>query len=178
MSDPMTTSSHTADETAGHVSLGITLNIVVAGEAVFEAALSRPMELGRQRMDEAGPYSLVSLDDSDRLVIAELGESTVSRRHVALEPLSNHCIRVKNLSSVNTIWIDSRKPLATHATCEVNLPTLLTLSNVDLAILVYASPGQDESLQSLAQPTVFPGVELAAGKRLVPSSDSCRSLGG
>ena len=42
----------------------------------------------------------------------------------------------------------------------MNLPVLLTLSNVDLAILVYASPGQDESLQSLAQPTAFPGAEL------------------
>jgi adenylate cyclase len=138
----------------------MTLNVVVAGEAVFSAELTRPMELGRQRMDEAGPYSLVTRENADRLVIAELGESTISRRHVALEPLSSCRIRVRNLSSVNTIWIDTRTPLATHAVCEVNLPVLLTLSNVDLAILVYASPGQDENLQSLAQPTVFPGADL------------------
>ena len=116
----------------------------------------------------------MSLEHADRLVIAELGESTISRRHVALEPLSNRRVRVKNLSSVNTIWIDSRKPLATHAACEVNLPVLLTLSNVDLAILVYSSPGQDESLQSLAQPTVFPGDWSCGGKTPRSSSDACR----
>jgi adenylate cyclase len=157
VSDASNTSPHSSDETSGSASLGITLNIVVAGDAVYSAELSRPVELGRQRMAEPGPYSLVPLEHTDRLVIAELGASMISRRQVALRPLSSHRIRVENLSSVNTLWIDSRKPLAAHATCEVNLPVLLTLNNVDLAILIYSSPAADEDLHSLAQPTVFPG---------------------
>ena len=112
--------------------------------------LRRPLELGRQRMGEAGPYAHVALEDSDRVIIAELSESTISRRHVAVEPVGAEQVRVSNLSAVNTIWIDSSKPLETNTQCEYDLPVFLTLSNADLAILVYRSPDQKDGLQSLA----------------------------
>ena len=155
----MSSSTQAAGSSPSHASYGITLTILIAGEAVYSTDLTRPVELGRQRMDEAGPYSLISLDDHDRIVIAELSESTISRRHVSVEPVSAEQVRVENLSSVNTIWIDSSKPLATRTKSELNLPVFLTLGNVDLAILVYASPDRDDGLQSLAQPTALPGAE-------------------
>ncbi|MHB8971510.1 MAG: adenylate/guanylate cyclase domain-containing protein [Pirellulaceae bacterium] len=156
----MSSSTRASIETSGNRSYGATLSIVVAGEVVFTAELSRPMELGRQRLDEVGPYSLVKLDKSDRVVIAALGEATISRRHVSLEPLSPQRIRVQNLSSVNDLWIDSAKPLVPEAACELKLPVFLTLSNVDLTIRVYASPDQDDVLRSLADPTAMPGAGL------------------
>lgn len=185
MSDTSNTYPHGSDETAGRVSLGITLNVVVAGNAVYSAELARSLELGRQRMAEPGPYSLVGSERGDRLVIAGLGASTISRRQLFVEPLSNRRVRVKNLSAVNTIWVDSRTPLAAHAVAEVNLPVLLTVGSGDLAIVIYASPGQDEGLHSLAQPTVFPGIqphgaEAASFRQVVRASggmdDSCALL--
>ncbi len=140
-------------------SAGITLTVLVSGEVVYSMELRRPLELGRQRMGEAGPYAHVALEDSDRVIIAELSESTISRRHVAVEPVGAEQVRVSNLSAVNTIWIDSSKPLETNTQCEYDLPVFLTLSNADLAILVYRSPDQKDGLQSLALPTAIPGTE-------------------
>lgn len=121
--------------------------------------MTRALELGRQRMGEAAPYSHIALDDLDRVIIAELSESTISRRHVAVEPVSTERVRVSNLSAVNTIWIDSSKPLETNGTGEFDLPVFLTLGNADLAILIYPSPEPSDGLQSLAVPTAIPGVE-------------------
>jgi len=43
VSDTSNTYPHGSDETAGRVSLGITLNVVVAGNAVYSAELARSL---------------------------------------------------------------------------------------------------------------------------------------
>ena len=135
------------------------LNILVAGETVYSMELTRPLELGRQRMGEAGPYAHIALEESDRVIIAELSESTISRRHVAVAPISSHSVCISNLSGVNTIWIDSSRTLETNAQCECELPVFLTLGSADLAILIYPSPDPSDGLQSLAVPTALPGAQ-------------------
>jgi len=158
----LTPSTQAAAKLPDNQAFGITLTILVAGEAVFSTELNRPLELGRQRMDEASPYTQIGMGNRDRVVIAELSESTISRRHISLEPLSADRVRVTNLSSVNTVWIDSSKPLATESHCELKLPVFLTLANVDRAIFLYPTPDEDEGLQSLAQPTALPGRDYPA----------------
>lgn len=121
------------------------------------------MELGRQRLGEPAPYARVALADFDRVIIAELSESTVSRRHVSVQPLPTGRVRIANLSSVNAVWIDSSHPLEVNAANEFELPVLLTLGSVDLAILIYPPAGASEPLLSLAMPTVFPGADRGRG---------------
>jgi adenylate cyclase len=131
--------------------------VLVGGETVFSTEVTRRLELGRQRVDEAGPYAKMGQDDCDRVVIAELSESTISRRHVAVQPLGPDRVSISNLSTVNTIWIDSTKPLETGCDGEFPLPAFLTLGSADLAVLVYPSPEPCDGLQSLAAPTAIPG---------------------
>ncbi len=135
------------------------LTVLVSGESVFSMELTRELELGRQRMGEPGPYTHIALDDVDRVIIAELSESTISRRHVSIHPVASLRIRVANVSAVNTVWIDSSKALETNSECECDLPVFLTLGNADLAILVHPSPDPNDGLQSLALPTAIPGAE-------------------
>lgn len=155
----MNSSTQVFGATPEQTPAGITLTVLVSGEAVFSIELTRSLELGRQRVEEAGPFTHLAQEDHDRVIIAELSESTISRRHVSVEPISADRVRVANLSAVNTIWIDSVKPIETNSAGEFDLPVFLTLGNAELAILVYPSPDQSDGLQSLAAPTALPGVE-------------------
>src|SRR5262249_34348923 len=67
----------------------------------FETELTAPVELGRQRDDEPGPFSVRTEGDRvPRVVIAWNPEvADFSREHVQLRPLSGGRVRVTNLST-------------------------------------------------------------------------------
>lgn len=139
------------------------MSVWSGGQTVFARGLARPVELGRQRVGEPGAYTLLESSDGDRLIVADLGESTISRRHVRVTPLSARRVRITNLSAVNTIWLDTSRPLAPQADAETDAPVTLTLGNADLTVVISVSLGQDEGLQSLAHPAAIPGVESVQG---------------
>jgi adenylate cyclase len=150
-------STDTSDSQRQNHSSGVTLAVLVDGQTVFSMQSTRTVELGRQRLGEPGPFAHVALEECDRLIIAELTEATVSRRHVGVQPLGSQRVRLANLSQVNTVWIDSSQPLETNAQDAFDIPVFLTLGNAGLAVLIQPATDQDQGLQSLSQPTAVPG---------------------
>ncbi len=157
--DPPLTSSTQIQGGADQQPRGMTLSVLVNGQAQVSVDVTRPLELGRQRVGEEGPFARIELPEGDRVVIAELSEATISRRHVAVQPAGADRVQVQNLSSVNSIWIDSARPLEAGQADEFELPVFITLGAAELAVLIYPAPEQDAGLQSLAAPTALPGGE-------------------
>ncbi len=86
------------------------LRIYYRGKLVHTTLLTGPLELGRQRPGEASPFERTQGKNSERLIVAPLTETTVSRHHAFLLPEGDDQVRVTNLSRVNpVIFKDNRK---------------------------------------------------------------------
>lgn len=129
---------------------------------VFTTPLAGHLEFGRQKPDEAEPYHLSA--DGNRVVLARVGEVTVSRRHVGLDLLAPDCVLVTNLSAVNTILESTGGAMSPGEQREVSLPATITLGGInergenekrDLNL----EPVLPQSFEfaSLAYPTARPG---------------------
>ncbi|MBW3595900.1 MAG: hypothetical protein KY475_01340 [Planctomycetes bacterium] len=86
------------------------IRIYYRSQLAHTALLTGPVELGRQRQGEAPPFSFTSSQRGDRLIVAPLEETSVSRHHARLAPEGEDRIRVTNLSNVNPIvFADGRR---------------------------------------------------------------------
>ena len=79
----------------------VLVNLYVQTQLVFETELLSRLVLGRQRKNELAPYLRIG----NRIIIAKLKESAISREHVSLENVSGGEVRITNLSRVNTLMI-------------------------------------------------------------------------
>lgn len=89
------------------------LRVYYRGELVHTTLLSGPLELGRQKQGEPAPFAVTPGRYGDRLVVAPLPETSVSRRHAFLEPEGEDRVRVTNLSNVNPIVLANERRLQT-----------------------------------------------------------------
>src|SRR5438132_272394 len=97
-------------------------------QPVYQEEFDGPVELGRQRKQEEGPYVHKRLESGHwRLVIARSDEDSVSREHALLEPLAANRIRLKNLSTTRPIILPDQTPLQPEASCELSLPAVLSI---------------------------------------------------
>lgn len=110
------------------------LRIYHQGALFHTAALTGPLELGRQMQGEAGPFALTHGRDELRLVIAPLEETTVSRRHAYVSPQEMGGLRVHNLSGVNPILFSGGRRLETGQSESFSLPLDMCLGAMFLRI--------------------------------------------
>jgi adenylate cyclase len=134
-------------------------------QLVYSGESTGIVELGRQTDDSEQAYSQEQESGCLRIVIAQLNEDSVSRRHALLEPLPDGRVRVKNVSAKLPIGLPDGGRLKIRESCEVCLPTLLTFGNKTVRIQG-ADEGEPEQLQVLAEATHAPGQVAGASFKL------------
>lgn len=148
----------------------LTVNIYVNTQKVYSTELSETLRLGRQRTDEAGPYARVE----DRVIIARLEDSDISREHVYLELLPGGEACIKNLSGVNTIVVGTDDQVEPGGRRTVRVPTLVTVADRVIQ-LESNSAGQPEALESFLHQTTPPGRQSDSATHLVEALAARRS---
>jgi adenylate cyclase len=124
----------------------------------YTTQLDRPLELGRQRSDEPAPFCRISGEECDRLVIAAINESYISRRQLRMEPAGVGAVKVTNLSSKGQLALNSSERLAPGEMRQVSLPVLLAVAGK--AVRVEFAQSDHLNLRSLPQPTLAPGLSM------------------
>lgn len=122
-----------------------------------EVDLAGPLEIGRQRAGEAGPYQLLPAGDNApaRLIIAQQHDKDdVSRRHLTLTPLPDGRVRVSNHSQA-PLDCGDRDPLQPRADADLQPPFTLTLAGRTLSVQP-ADSGDLHGVHSLDEPTRGP----------------------
>jgi hypothetical protein len=92
-------------------------------------ALWLPMEIGRQRPGEPGPYQRLRARGKDRLIIARLEETQISRSHVGVELAGGKKLRVINRSASSDVWIDPDGRLDPGEHRRLDRPILLIIGD-------------------------------------------------
>jgi phosphoribosyl 1,2-cyclic phosphodiesterase len=113
----------------------LTLRVVEDGQAVFETALSAPLELGRQLPDEPGPYVLLPGAGSVRLVFARAEESHYSRQHLLLRPLPDGRVGVVNRGQMPLEVLGSSGSIFAGDTIDLVPPFTLVLGARTFAVV-------------------------------------------
>ena len=127
---------------------------------ILTSELNSPLELGRQRPDEPAPpcrRTQPGLSEA-RIIVARLEETTVSRSHARLEPLTGGDVRITNLSHQGPIRLEPNAVLGPGESLAVQPPCLFRLG--DKTIRLETAPTEDLHLAGLAQPTLPPGQSL------------------
>ncbi len=129
------------------------VNVYEKTRLVFESELSGELLIGRQRQDEPAPYRRIG----NRLIVARLPESSVSRDHVRLECTPRGEVEITNLSGVNTIIIGTSNRLDPGQVCTVRPPTLIMLGERVIELEAADSRAHPDALESLPYETLPPG---------------------
>src|SRR5262245_29061060 len=115
----------------------------------------RTIELGRREPIEPPPFARLKRDDGDRIVIADLAETSVSRKHLRLELLPDGQFRIFNQSAKNSVVLAGGRRLAPGEQCLLRPPITCELGNKVVQLKVRAV--EEPLLQSLRQPALVPG---------------------
>ncbi|MCB9937233.1 MAG: adenylate/guanylate cyclase domain-containing protein [Planctomycetaceae bacterium] len=131
----------------------MTVNIYLRKQLVCSAELTSTLELGRQRPNEPPPYGRMA----NRLTIAHLDESDISRSHLQLELQPGGRLRIVNRSQVNPVVLGTDEQINPGEHREVKPPALISLGDRVIQIepqLATESPGP---LDSFVHQTIPPG---------------------
>jgi adenylate cyclase len=144
----------------------MTLSLVVYHQErqVYSTRFDAPLEIGRQQQGEPEPYCQVSTDDGIRVVLASLGESSLSRQQVRIEPATDGNVHVVNLSAAVPIATDNAGPIEPNGYRDLAPPFVLAVGDRSLRV----EEAQQEQLQlvSLADATMAPGRHRPPSTRL------------
>ena len=121
-----------------------TINVLDQRYQVFSTTVSGPIELGRQRQGEPEPYCQRSTSDGHRLILAALRETTVSRQHVLLEPLTDGKIRIKNCSARGRVTVEFHGQLKPGDTCTAEFPVSVKVARKRILHLESTPPDDAE----------------------------------
>ena len=111
-------SESTESTASGTVTLGIYEN----HRQVANFELGRTTEIGRRQVNEPAPYEKITLAECDRVIVAELAETAVSRKHLTFELLPTGTVTVTNDSSKNSVPILGNIRLAPGEKLTLELP--------------------------------------------------------
>lgn len=131
----------------------LTVNIYLLKKQVCSADFDAELELGRQRPSEPEPYARLG----NRLTIARLEESDVSRSHLLLERLDEGRVRVSNRSTVNPVVLGTDETLEPGEQRDMTLPTLVSLGERVIQIEQSRSVQPLGALDSFSHQTIAPG---------------------
>ena len=131
-------------------------------EADYEGVL----ELGRQINDRERVFEPTVLGpDRIRLVIAEMGEDTISRRQAEVRALPGSRVEVRNISTQAVLYLGDRRTLPPGQSTVEFLNVAIRVGHHRL-IRIDAVDPDDDSLQSLPEATLAPGSSLQSRSRL------------
>jgi adenylate cyclase len=133
----------------------VTVSVFVLRNRVFSTTLNDCLEFGRQQKDEPAAYARVPGADGDRVVIANLDEVTVSRRHLRMKRVADDKVQLENLSDKSVVSLAAGRVLNPKETCVLDLPGLCQIGGK--TVHLQAAFVDDMPLQSLRQPTLRPG---------------------
>jgi adenylate cyclase len=128
----------------------VTVNIYIQTKLEYTTTLSDRLELGRQRVDEVGPFTRVD----DRVIIAKLEQSDISRQHVLLA-LTDDGVRITNCSKVNPLFVGTDDRIQPDSFRDVQVPALLVLGDKVVQLEPVQQPADD--LGSFIHRTTAPG---------------------
>src|SRR5688572_27475553 len=89
----------------------MTVSVYSLRNKVFSTALTGSLEFGRQQSGEPTAYARVAGTDCDRVIIANLEEVTVSRRHLRITRLGDEKIQIQNRSDKNVVPLTAGRVL-------------------------------------------------------------------
>lgn len=147
----------------------------------FQTEIAGTIELGRQRKDEPGPYSIESTAEGTRIVVAELTETSVSRQQVRAESRPDGNFVITNLGTNGPLslkparmldpgqsWVcvnTARIQLGSRLACIEMVPVITDAEEID---------AEEEGVLSLAAATIVPGARfgfdssILAGMKTAP----------
>lgn len=115
----------------------------------------RATELGRREPNEPGPFARMDRGTSDRIILAELDEKSVSRKHLYVELNDDRSICLTNQSSKNTLALGGGVRLEPGERKSFDLPVTCEIGRK--VVRLEAAPVEELNLQSLREPTLAPG---------------------
>lgn len=123
---------------------------------VYWGEFTEPVEFGRQRVNEEGPYAERRLESGRwRVVVARSDEQTLSREHVLAEALPGERLRLRNLREKLSIRLADGSTLEPRGERELPLPYRLPVGR---RVLGFELPGEEpSSFQTLAHVAIPPG---------------------
>jgi len=120
---------------------------------VYEADLTGCAEIGRQRTTLEPLPSHSRQPDGWRVVVANMGDMSISRRHLEVAPLTEGRFLLCNRSTTLPVSVANAKLLKPGEMHEVKLPIVLQLGKKTLRL----SPVEDDPIQCLPKATLAPG---------------------
>ncbi|MCF7962587.1 MAG: GAF domain-containing protein [Pirellula sp.] len=144
-------SESTESTASGTVTLGIYEN----HRQVANFELGRTTEIGRRQVNEPAPYEKITLAECDRVIVAELAETAVSRKHLTFELLPTGTVTVTNDSSKNSVPILGNIRLAPGEKLTLELPIACEIGN--RVVRVYMTPREELQFLTLNAATHAPG---------------------
>lgn len=118
-------------------------------------ALSGPAELGRREPSEPPPFGRVTRSGGDRLIIADLTETSVSRKHLHVAASGEGKVRLRNESSKAYVVLADGSRLSAGESVEVDLPAACEVGNK--VVRLDWRQLDESNLQSLSARTMAPG---------------------
>jgi adenylate cyclase len=139
---------------------GHTVRILEQDEPVCEVPLDGPLELGRQRAGEPGPYQLLPSGEAGpaRLVIApQHDKDNISRQHLSVAPLPDGRVRVSNHSKADLDCAEAASgKIPAGAAVELEPPFTLALPARRIRV-EHGDSADEHGVHSLDQHTHGPG---------------------
>ena len=132
--------------------------------------LKRAAELGRREPTEPMPYVMIPGQSIDRMIIADLPETSVSRKHVRIEPIGDGLVSLTNISAKSSVVLQNGQRIMPSEQLEVELPMACELG-AKTAYLEW-HPLDDNALHSLSDPARAPGQSSIRSKLRGSQPDS------
>lgn len=124
------------------------------GRRLYAAQFNGPLELGRQQSPEEALFQTTAVAEGQRVAVAQLDGSLVSRRHLLIEPTAEDRVRISNLTAKNAIRLRDGV-VGPGSQRELFLPCSFHAGDLEIRVAPLVSTASD--LHSLMQPAVAPG---------------------
>jgi adenylate cyclase len=140
----------------------VTLKVYDGTRLIATLPVWRTTSLGRREPSEPPPFARVKREGSDRIVIADLTETSISRKHLRAELQTDGSVRLVNESAKNSIALAGGGRLAPGQECVLKLPVTCELGSK--VVQFETRVAEEPLLQSLRQPALVPGQSSTRAK--------------
>ncbi|MFM7845210.1 MAG: adenylate/guanylate cyclase domain-containing protein [Planctomycetota bacterium] len=134
--------------------------------------ITRTTELGRREPTEPMPYVNIPGTNVDRLIIADLPETSVSRRHLRIEPIEDGQMALTNISARSSVILQNGTRVMPNERVIVDLPLACELGAKTAYLEWHPIDDDVESMQSLSDPARAPGHSSVRSKLRGSQPDS------